>query len=154
MAVLQVGQLNVCPNKQSVAQVNNFTFHYAFYVVMNWLPTYFDSVLHASLSSTGSVKMLPYLVMFAMSNAGGYAGEWLIARHSSVARARKMVNSAGARNRLHNDRHNSVNKTRCSFTKIYGASIRIYGALSVACAQKMVNSAGERLSKDSFQKTC
>jgi len=22
--------------------VNNFTFHYAFYVVMNWLPTYFD----------------------------------------------------------------------------------------------------------------
>jgi sugar phosphate permease len=24
--------------------VNNFTFHYAFYVVMNWLPTYFDQV--------------------------------------------------------------------------------------------------------------
>jgi len=24
--------------------VNNFTFHYAFYVVMNWLPTYFDRV--------------------------------------------------------------------------------------------------------------
>ena len=22
--------------------LNNFTFHYAFYVVMNWLPTYFD----------------------------------------------------------------------------------------------------------------
>ena len=24
--------------------LNNFTFHYAFYVVMNWLPTYFDQV--------------------------------------------------------------------------------------------------------------
>ena len=24
--------------------VNNFTFHYTFYVVMNWLPTYFDKV--------------------------------------------------------------------------------------------------------------
>ena len=24
--------------------LNNFTFHYAFYVVMNWLPTYFDRV--------------------------------------------------------------------------------------------------------------
>lgn len=22
--------------------VNNFAFHYAFYVVMNWLPTYFN----------------------------------------------------------------------------------------------------------------
>lgn len=24
--------------------INNFAFHYAFYVVMNWLPTYFDKV--------------------------------------------------------------------------------------------------------------
>ncbi len=24
--------------------VNNYTFHYAFYVVMNWLPTYFEQV--------------------------------------------------------------------------------------------------------------
>lgn len=23
---------------------NNFTFHYAFYMVMQWLPTYFDTV--------------------------------------------------------------------------------------------------------------
>mmetsp|Transcript_1443 Transcript_1443/g.4290 ORF Transcript_1443/g.4290 Transcript_1443/m.4290 type:complete len:472 (+) Transcript_1443:170-1585(+) len=75
--------------------VNNFTFHYAFYVVMNWLPTYFDSVLHAGLASAGSAKMLPYLVMFAMSNVGGYAGDWLIGRRYSVARARKMVNTAG-----------------------------------------------------------
>ncbi len=28
--------------------VNNFTFHYAFYVVMNWLPTYFDQVSNCS----------------------------------------------------------------------------------------------------------
>lgn len=25
--------------------VNNFSFHYAFYVIMNWLPTYFNHVL-------------------------------------------------------------------------------------------------------------
>lgn len=30
--------------------VNNFTFHYAFYVVMNWLPTYFDKVTNGSRS--------------------------------------------------------------------------------------------------------
>ena len=30
--------------------VNNFTFHYAFYVVMNWLPTYFDKVIFPSIS--------------------------------------------------------------------------------------------------------
>ena len=28
--------------------INNFSFHYAFYVIMNWLPTYFNSVLKVS----------------------------------------------------------------------------------------------------------
>ena len=77
-------------------QANNFTFHYAFYVVMNWLPTYFDSVLHAGLATAGSAKMLPYIVMFAMSNVGGYAGDWLIEHRFSVAHARKIVNTVGA----------------------------------------------------------
>ncbi len=30
--------------------LNNFTFHYAFYVVMIWLPTYFDKVPQISHS--------------------------------------------------------------------------------------------------------
>jgi hypothetical protein len=40
--------------------VNNFTFHYAFYVVMNWLPTYFDKVLppHAPCGTRGSGVMV------------------------------------------------------------------------------------------------
>ncbi|KAL4429992.1 hypothetical protein ABPG77_004362 [Micractinium sp. CCAP 211/92] len=76
--------------------VNNFTFHYAFYVVMNWLPTYFDKVLHADLAHMGTIKALPYLLMFAASNAGGWAGDWVInVRRRSVAAGRKLVNTAG-----------------------------------------------------------
>lgn len=79
-------------------QINNFTFHYAFYVVMNWLPTYFDTVLKANLSALGPVKTLPYLVMFVMSNVGNLYGDWLIMRRRwSVAAARKAVNTFGAR---------------------------------------------------------
>ena len=78
-------------------QVNNFTFHYAFYVVMNWLPTYFDKVLRANLAELGPVKTLPYLIMFAMSNVGNLCGDWLISRGKwSVAAARKAVNTIGA----------------------------------------------------------
>lgn len=76
--------------------INNFTFHYAFYVVMNWMPTYFDKVLHADLSGLGLVKTLPYLVMFAASNMGGWAGDSLIlSRTLRTAGARKAVNTAG-----------------------------------------------------------
>lgn len=76
--------------------MNNFTFHYAFYVVMNWLPTYFDTVLKANLAALGPVKTLPYLVMFVMSNVGNLCGDWLITRRRwPVAAARKAVNSVG-----------------------------------------------------------
>ena len=37
---------------------NNFTFHYVLYVLMNWLPTYFERLLHAELSHRGLIKTL------------------------------------------------------------------------------------------------
>jgi hypothetical protein len=53
-------------------------------------------VLHANLATMGLVKTLPYLVMFAASNLGGWAGDYLInVRHASVAGGRKWVNTAG-----------------------------------------------------------
>ncbi|KAG2423950.1 hypothetical protein HXX76_014891 [Chlamydomonas incerta] len=76
--------------------VNNFSFHYAFYVIMNWLPTYFNHVLKVELNSLGGAKTVPYLVMFLMSNVGGWAGDWLILkRRNSTGTARKMVNTLG-----------------------------------------------------------
>lgn len=54
------------------------------------------SVLRLDLASMGPLKTLPYLVMFGMSNAGGWAGDWLIlSQHRSVAAARKAVNTLG-----------------------------------------------------------
>jgi hypothetical protein len=44
----------------------------------------------------GGAKTLPYLAMFAASNAGGWTGDHLInVRRRSVAAGRKLVNSAG-----------------------------------------------------------
>ncbi|KAK9806410.1 hypothetical protein WJX73_003076 [Symbiochloris irregularis] len=76
--------------------VNNFTFHFAFYVVMNWMPTYFDQVLKVNLKDAGSSKMVPYLAMFACSNLGGWAGDHLITQRAyPVEAARKTVNTVG-----------------------------------------------------------
>lgn len=76
--------------------INNFTFHYAFYIVMNWLPTYFDKVLHESIEAVGFAKTLPYVMMFFTSNVGGWAGDYLIQQHgTSIATGRKVVNTVG-----------------------------------------------------------
>ena len=60
-----------------------------------WLPLRL-SLLKVELSSLGALKTLPYLMMFLMSNAGGWAGDWVInVRRRSVAAGRKLVNTAG-----------------------------------------------------------
>ncbi|MQL78112.1 hypothetical protein Taro_010532 [Colocasia esculenta] len=76
--------------------VNNFTFHYALYVLMNWLPTYFELGLEISLQEMGSSKMLPYLTMFVFSNIGGWIADFLITRRIlSITRTRKLLNTIG-----------------------------------------------------------
>jgi len=76
--------------------VNNFTFHYALYVLMNWLPTYFEQGLQLSLQEMGSSKMMPYLNMFIFSNIGGVVADHLITRKiMSVSWTRKFLNTLG-----------------------------------------------------------
>lgn len=76
--------------------VNNFTFHYALYVLMNWLPTYFELGLQLSLQDMGSSKMLPYLNMFVFSNIGGVVADYFITRRIlSVTMTRKFLNTVG-----------------------------------------------------------
>ncbi|XP_059655209.1 probable anion transporter 5 [Cornus florida] len=76
--------------------VNSFTFHYALYVLMNWLPTYFEQSLQLSLQEMGSSKMIPYLNMFIFSNIGGVVADHLITRRIfSVTKTRKFLNTVG-----------------------------------------------------------
>ncbi|CAM6098394.1 unnamed protein product [Calypogeia fissa] len=76
--------------------VNNFTFHYTLYVLMNWLPTYFDQGLRVSLVKLGMVKGLPYILMFVFSNVGGVVADYLITRRIySVTITRKLLNALG-----------------------------------------------------------
>ena len=50
--------------------VNNFTFHYTLFLLMNWIPTFFPDLVHYPLQSMGAMKALPYLFMFASSVFG------------------------------------------------------------------------------------
>ncbi|KAI3818462.1 hypothetical protein L1987_12269 [Smallanthus sonchifolius] len=75
---------------------NNFTFHYALYVLMNWLPTYFELGLKSSLQEMGSSKMVPYLNMFIFSNIGGVIADHMITKRiMSVTKTRKVLNTIG-----------------------------------------------------------
>ncbi|EFJ24894.1 hypothetical protein SELMODRAFT_232236 [Selaginella moellendorffii] len=76
--------------------VNNYTFHYVLYVLMSWLPTYFDQGLHVGLQHMGASKTMPYVVMFVMSNVGGLVADYFVTRKiMNVAHTRKWINGVG-----------------------------------------------------------
>ncbi len=59
--------------------INSFTFHYAFYVLMNWMPTYFSDRLAIPPEQMGFFgKLLPYALMFIFSNVGGFVSDFII----------------------------------------------------------------------------
>ena len=74
--------------------LNNFTFHYAFFILLAWLPTLYDS-LGAGPTSQGGLKMMPYLVMGVCSNIGGIAADAMIQRRVGVTLTRKAINTFG-----------------------------------------------------------
>ncbi|CAM9311153.1 unnamed protein product [Scytosiphon promiscuus] len=76
---------------------NNFAFHYATYVLMSWLPTYFQSHIGVGLSDMGNCyKVMPYVMMFLASNLGGSIGAWVhVSQGRSIVFSRKFVNTLG-----------------------------------------------------------
>ncbi|KAL2621517.1 hypothetical protein R1flu_001722 [Riccia fluitans] len=116
---------------------NNFTFDYTLYVLMNWLPTYFDQGLRITLSSMGSSKGLPYFLMFIMSNLGGIVADYLITRSIfSVTTTRKLLNTLGFITAAVGLKLMSRMKT--TFGAIFCSSL-VLGACSLARAGFAVN---------------
>lgn len=76
--------------------LNNFTFHYAFFILMSWMPTFYEQKLDLEPGSYTWLKMVPYLVMGICSNVGGVLADKLIAgRVYHPTQVRKMLNTAG-----------------------------------------------------------
>lgn len=70
---------------------NHFCANWGFYVILSWLPRYFADVHHLDLKGAGYASLLPWLVMFAMTNVGGQIADGLIRRGRSVTFVRKLM---------------------------------------------------------------
>jgi hypothetical protein len=79
-----------------VIMLNNFTFHYAFFVVMSWMPTFYEQKLGLHVASYTALKMTPYLITGLCSNVGGvFADKIMESGEYSRTFIRKALNSAG-----------------------------------------------------------
>lgn len=75
--------------------INHFCSNWGFYVILTWLPTYFNQALGVDLSQVGFYSVLPWLVMFVTANFGGWMADALIKSGMPITTVRKLMQSIG-----------------------------------------------------------
>ena len=78
-------------NSASLAiMLNHFTNNWSLYLMLTWMPSYMDKMLHYNLSQSG-ILFLPYLMMAIFCWCGGYYADYLIIKKSWSKRSVRIV---------------------------------------------------------------
>jgi MFS transporter, ACS family, solute carrier family 17 (sodium-dependent inorganic phosphate cotransporter), other len=68
--------------------------NWGFNILLLWLPTYLHRIFGVSLPRVGGLALIPWLVTFAASNAGGWLADRLTARGLRTTTVRKLIQTA------------------------------------------------------------
>lgn len=75
--------------------INHFCTNWGFYVMLAWLPSYFNQALGVSIREVGNYSVLPYVAMFITGNLGGWLSDRMIQNGWSVTAVRKIIQTIG-----------------------------------------------------------
>lgn len=65
--------------------------NWGFNILLLWLPTYLNRILGVPISRVGSLALIPWVVTFIASNAGGWIADTLAARGISTTSVRRLT---------------------------------------------------------------
>lgn len=68
---------------------------WGYFVLLTWLPTYFNQQLGFDLAASSFLSILPWLAMFISANVSGVIADSLRARGMSITMIRKLMQSIG-----------------------------------------------------------
>lgn len=69
--------------------------HSGYFVLLIWLPTYFNQQLGFDLAASSFLSVMPWLAMFLSANAGGFIADAMRGRNISITTVRKTMQSIG-----------------------------------------------------------
>ncbi|XP_002979008.2 sodium-dependent phosphate transport protein 1, chloroplastic [Selaginella moellendorffii] len=75
--------------------VCHFCHNWGTFILLTWMPTYYNQVLGFNLMESGMFSVLPWLTMALSSNLGGWIADNLVKRGVSVTLVRKVMQSIG-----------------------------------------------------------
>jgi len=75
--------------------ISHFCVTWGYFVLLTWLPTYFNQELGFELSASAFFSVLPWIAMFVCANVGGTIADGLLGRGVPVSTVRKTMQSIG-----------------------------------------------------------
>ncbi|KAL5727401.1 putative anion transporter 4 [Ranunculus cassubicifolius] len=75
--------------------ISHFCHNWGTFILLTWMPTYYNQVLKFNLSESGLFCVLPWLTMAIFANIGGWIADTLVSKGVSVTNVRKIMQSIG-----------------------------------------------------------
>ncbi|KAJ8900661.1 hypothetical protein K2173_025438 [Erythroxylum novogranatense] len=75
--------------------VSHFCHNWGTFILLTWMPTYYNQVLDFNLTESGLFCVLPWLTMAIFANIGGWIADTLVSKGLSITTVRKIMQSIG-----------------------------------------------------------
>ncbi|KAF3335704.1 putative anion transporter 4 [Carex littledalei] len=75
--------------------ISHFCHNWGTFILLTWMPTYYNKVLKFNLTESGLLCVLPWLTMAVFANIGGWIADTLVAKGLSITTVRKIMQSIG-----------------------------------------------------------
>ncbi|KAL3536809.1 hypothetical protein ACH5RR_000175 [Cinchona calisaya] len=75
--------------------ISHFCHNWGIFILLTWMPTYYNQVLKFNLSESGLLCVLPWMTMAFFANIGGWIADTLVSKGLSLTSVRKIMQSIG-----------------------------------------------------------
>ncbi|KAI4355090.1 hypothetical protein L6164_003896 [Bauhinia variegata] len=75
--------------------ISHFCHNWGTFILLTWMPTYYNQVLKFNLTESGLLSVLPWLTMAIFANIGGWIADKLVSKGLSITTVRKVMQSIG-----------------------------------------------------------
>jgi ACS family sodium-dependent inorganic phosphate cotransporter len=70
--------------------ISHFCHNWGTFILLTWMPTYYNQVLGLDILHSGVLSVLPWITMAISANVGGWIADTLVEKGVSVTAVRKV----------------------------------------------------------------
>ena len=76
--------------------LSHFCHNWGTFILLTWMPTYYNQVLGLDLLKSGFYSVLPWITMAIAANIGGWVADAMVTKGVSITKVRKIMQTVRA----------------------------------------------------------